>query len=518
MNCLPTGALRRLRAAGLAAVLIPSLVAGGCSPRAGAPAHVTRSWVAGCVAPGFDPGGPPHPVRAAIERLLSHGLFVADSSGRAQPAPGVRSTTSADGRTWTFRIDPGLRFVDDSHCSSADFRAALEHGLARTDHSTGLWLLGSLEGADRVRPGRPLPRLGIETPDATTLILQLRHADPRLAEKLAAPGLGVVWRQGASAGPRWEGAVGLGPYRVARQDSTRKLVLVRSGPGGADSILVRFLPAAGRTLAFLRAGAADLVWPVPLGIGPVALPAPYRWVVRPARPPRRLLLVMRADLPPTSKLPTRAALVQSLNPDELMRGLGDRAVAPGPWVEGGPRYEAPSLDEAAVRQWMDLAKLGRSFHVRMAYDADGTAAAVARAMQGQWARLGIDVELIPLRGEALTHQLLSGDAQLLLVEEQPRLRGGGAVIADLVLPLRGPAVGAFRTGWRTREFDAWLDPRDGVAPDADALARRLADERIVVPLADLPWSWIERSANPAAFDPRLGPECAGPRPEAAPRR
>jgi hypothetical protein len=167
---------------------------------------------------------------------------------------------------------------------------------------------------------------------------------------------------------------------------------------------------------------------------------------------------------------------------------------------------------------MDLAKLGRSFHVRMAYDADGMAAAVARAMQGQWARLGIDVELIPLRGDALTRQLLSGDAQLLLVEEQPRLRGPGAVIADLVLPLRGPAVGAFRTGWRTREFDTWLDPKDGVAPDPDALARRLEDERIVVPLADLPWSWIERSANPAAFDPGLGPECAGPRPEPAPRR
>jgi len=39
-----------------------------------------------------------------------------------------------------------------------------------------------------------------------------------------------------------------------------------------------------------------------------------------------------------------------------------------------------------------------------------------------------------------------------------------------------------------------------------------------VPLADLPWSWIERSANPALFDPRLGPECAGPHLEPAPGR
>jgi hypothetical protein len=161
---------------------------------------------------------------------------------------------------------------------------------------------------------------------------------------------------------------------------------------------------------------------------------------------------------------------------------------------------------------MDLAGLGRSFHVRMAYDADGAAAGSARMLQGQWARLGIDIELEPLRGEALERQRLAGNAHLLLVEEQPLLRGPDGVILDLVMPLRGPAVGSFRTGWRTREFDAWLDRRAGTSPDPEVLARRLEEERMVTPIADLPWFWIERTGVPAAFHPHLGPECAGPRP------
>ena len=50
--------------------------------------------------------------------------------------------------------------------------------------------------------------------------------------------------------------------------------------------------------------------------------------------------------------------------------------------------------------------------------------------------------------------------------------------------LRDVAVGPVRTGWRTREFDPWIGPRRSGDPfDPEVVQRRLAEERVVLPLA-----------------------------------
>jgi hypothetical protein len=91
---------------------------------------------------------------------------------------------------------------------------------------------------------------------------------------------------------------------------------------------------------------------------------------------------------------------------------------------------------------------------------------------------------------------------------QALLPGLDAELALLVLPIRGPARGAFRTGWRTREFDPWiLPPGAGTRLDPDALQRRLAADRIVIPLASLPWLVAFRSGAPRpAVHPGYGPD------------
>ena len=101
-----------------------------------------------------------------------------------------------------------------------------------------------------------------------------------------------------------------------------------------------------------------------------------------------------------------------------------------------------------------------------------------------------------------------------MVESQALLTGAAAELALLVAPLRGPAVGGFRTGWRTREFDRWLALPD--APpglDPDAAQRVLAAEQVVLPLAGLPWQLAIRSGGPApAVHPAFGPGWTGHEP------
>jgi hypothetical protein len=467
-------------------------------------------WVVARPAPAFDPEGPPDAARWALERLLSRGLMEERRDGRVVTAAAEKMSVSADGLVYTFHLRHALAFADGAPCGSRDFAAALERGIARRDHGTIAWALASLQGMDRVRIGRPLPRLGIETPDAGTLVLRLARPDSLLSRKLALPGVGVPWHRGPGGG--WRGASGLGPLRVAAEDPGRRLTLVRaagSAGAGRETLIVRFVPGAFRTLSLLRAGIPDWVWPLPPGIDGAPLPAAYRFRTGEPAPRRSLLLVMRADLPPTIKLPARQALAHALNDEEILRALGATGAPPGPWIPGGPREEPPRLDAGEVRDWLERGKLGRSFHVNLSFDADGAGAAVARTLQGQWARLDLYADLYPLRGERLADELEEGRSHLLLVEQQPLVDAPAAGLAGLVMPLRGPAVGSFRTGWRTRVFDPWLMPRRGVAPpDVAEASHRLSDELVALPLADLPWRWLERAGGQETeFHPHFGPDC-----------
>ena len=488
---------------------LAALCCAGCAARP--PARGTSFvWIAGRLEPAFDPGGPPDPLRWSLERLLARGLVEEDSSGALVPGAAERWEWSADSLALTFHLRPGLVFADGAPCGSADFRRALGTGLGRGDHGSRAWLLSAVSGVERVRAGRPLPPLGIETPDPRTLVLRLARRDPLLPAKLALPGLSAPWSDSVSGG--WRGAAGLGPYRVLGEEPGRALTLVRrAGAAGPDTILVRFQPLAARVLTFLRANAADLVWPLPAALDAGAALPGFQLGVRAAAPARTLLLVMRADLPPTSRLATRCALAHSVNRDRVLELLGVRGARLGSWVPGAGLYDFPALDEGQAREWMERGKLGQAFHVVMGYDADGAGASVARALQEEWSKLGIYAELRPLRGPKLARELQAGLSHLALVEEQPWTGDPAGTLASLVMPLRGPAVGAFRTGWRTRDFDGLLGPvRGSASPGPEAAQARLREDLVVLPLARLPWVWLARqNGSPLSFHPRLGPGCPG---------
>lgn len=511
---------RTVRTRRLLAIVLFLAGAAGCGGGGGAHAPMVRAWVVGRPGPDFDPQGPPDPTRWALERLLSHGLVDEDSTGRIVPAAARGIAASDDSLTWTFRLDPTLAFADGTPCHSEDVRDALTAGLTREDQSTKAWLLGAVRGVDQVRAGKPMPALGIDTPDPHTLVLRLVRADRHLLEKLALPGVSAPWRANHASDPHtWSTMVGLGPWRVVREEPGRRLVLARgragwNGPGVADapdSVVVKFVIGAARALQQLRSGAADLLWPVPPGLEADRMPAGYVLMDRAATPARQLLLVMRADRPPTSKLPARQALAHALNRDELVHGL-DVARDGGAWLPGAPPFEFPSLSGETVQSWLDRGGFGRSFHAVMAYDADGPAADAAPLVQGEWARLNIYVDLDAQRGARLTKEMLDGRAHVLLVDTQPLVDDLSAALAPLVMPARGGPVGAFRSGWRTHDLDPWLRPvRGASAPDAALVQGRIAESGVALPLTGLGWRWVAREDGAGtAFHPHFGPQLATP--------
>ncbi len=485
-----------------------ALFGAGCGAARHGRGGASADWLAGHGEPAFDPDGPPEPLRGSIERLLSRGLMDEDATGRIVPAAAESIRVSRDGLTVTFRLRRGLRYTDGQACTSADFRAALEGGLTRTEHGTRGLLLAAVRGVEAVRLGRALPRLGIETPDERTLLIRLSRPDSLLPRKLSLPGVSSPWRSRSPG--QWRSACGIGPYRVLA-DQRGRLTLARVLPcAGPDTLRIRFVLGAPRTRALLRDGRVDLVWPLPPGFLDQPIPPGFHGERLEARPARRLVLVMRADTPPTVGLPARRAIAHALNRSEVMSTIGAIAAPAGSLLPGAGAFDFPKYDAGEVERWMERGHLGRSFEVSMAYDADGAGAALARPLQGGWARLNLYVTLHELRGAAFANEALMGTSQLVLAETQPLCDRPEYALAQYVMPIRGPAAGGVRTGWRTREWDAWLLGRRGSTAFPAALAQqRLEQELFVLPLASLPWLRIVREGGlPEPFHPHFGPDFA----------
>jgi hypothetical protein len=250
------------------------------------------------------------------------------------------------------------------------------------------------------------------------------------------------------------------------------------------------------------------VWPLPPDLLDQPLPNGYASRLAPARPARRLWLVMRADVPPTTKVEARHALAYSLNRAELVAGLGTSGGDLREWLGGGGPIDFPGHDPDAVRDWLERGHFGRSLHVVMSYSQDGAGRRIARTLQSAWAELALDVELRPLaQVAAIAEALKASGPQITLAEAQAPIDAPAAEIAPLVMPLRGPAVGSFRTGWRTREFDRWILPSANPQPlDRAWAGQRLLDEHVAIPIAELPWAWVEHTASHVAVHPHFGPD------------
>jgi len=500
-------------------------LAAGCSP---APKRqtATLTWFAGRTLPAFDPDGPPDALRWALERHLSRGLVERDSTGRIVPGLAESIACSDDSLTWTFHLPAGLRYTDGDAVTSVDVRDALRAGLTREDHGTRAWLLGAVQGMSLLRAGKPLPGLGIETPDSRTLRLRLTSPDRRLLEKLAVPGVSTPWKRREG---RWRDAVGVGPYRLLASRDERNLTLVAAAPvagveASLDTLDVTFGGSAARARTMLRHSLADVAWPVPQAVLEPPEPKGWQLVRTECRPPRWLLLVLRADLPPLTRGEMRRALAAAVDRGELARALGRRAEPGVRWPAGATRdFEWPRAGSApgpppppaaaspAGRAGGDFTRSG-SQHLVLAYDAELAGAEIAGLLQSRWERAGHYVDLRAQRGSvAVAEALAARAAHAHLVEAQALLDGTAADAAQWLMPVRGPAVGAFRSGWRASPGDHWLRARGGPEPSADAVQAGLAERAVVLPIAALPWLVAVRTgAVLPTVHPAYGPAWTRP--------
>ena len=172
---------------------------------------------------------------------------------------------SDDGRTWTFRLRPGVRYAPpvNSTVTSRDVIRGIERA-ARTSPEQNP--LAMIDGLEDFAAGRTTTIAGLEAPDDLTVVMRLKQVIADFPNLLADP---VTAPVPAAAAEGRDAVPATGPYAVGKADDAA-MTLVRnprwseeSDPlrrAYADRIEFRVVPTPEDASRQVDAGEADLVW------------------------------------------------------------------------------------------------------------------------------------------------------------------------------------------------------------------------------------------------------------------
>jgi ABC-type transport system substrate-binding protein/DNA-binding SARP family transcriptional activator len=352
------------------------------------------------------------------------------------------------GKTYVFRIRPGIRYSDGRLLRARDFRRAIERMFRVDSPGSGYYsaLVGA--GACRATPRRCNLERGIETDESTrTVTFHLRVPDPDFLYKLAVLAYAAPVPPGVAERPGETRPVpGTGPYRIASV-TRRELRLVRNPyfhkwshaaqpDGNPDVIVWRVAGSRRAAVDEVARGRADWFFGL--------VPASYLRSLR-LRYPSQLhanpttivdFIPLNTRRPPFDDVRVRRALNYAIDRAKIARWYGGPLVATplcqplAPGLPGYSRYCPYTRRPRADGRWSgpDLAKARRLVaatgtqgeHVEVwgAPDVGGVPPPVPRYVARVLRSLGYDVQLrlVPfasITSEARRHFQLSVDGDWL---------------------------------------------------------------------------------------------------------
>lgn len=198
--------------------------------------------------PGLDPTTG---AAAAIAEIVLYNIFETltkiEPSGDVSPLLAERWTVSADQKTWTFHLRPGVRFQNGKPCDAAAVRDSFRRAGA----------------ADSVNKDRAIfaAMKEIEARDAGTVVITLAKPLPDLLFMLGQPTAIIV--EAGSVATNATQPVGTGPYRLQRWNRGASLTLAawpdyrEPDRVGIRQVTFRFISEPAAQIAALLAGDVD---------------------------------------------------------------------------------------------------------------------------------------------------------------------------------------------------------------------------------------------------------------------
>lgn len=206
-----------------------------------------------------------------VLRDLYEGLVAEAADGSVIPGMAQRWETSADGLTWTFHLRDGLRWSNGQALDAPQIVASFRRAFAPTTAAPFAESLFAIHAAQAVQEGKqPASALGVDAPDARTLVFRLDRPVPLLrllllpiADPVYLP---AVQRWGAQH-TRPGHLVSNGAYQLSDWLPQASITLTRNPyfrqPAPIPKVRYLVTEDAGSELARYQAGDLDLTETLP---------------------------------------------------------------------------------------------------------------------------------------------------------------------------------------------------------------------------------------------------------------
>jgi len=350
-----------------------------------------------------------------ILRDLFEGLTTQDENNRFVAGAAESWVRSDDGLLWTFKLRPGLTWSDGTPLTADDFVAGMRRAVDPKTGAPYAPLALKLLNAPAILDGKMPPEaLGVEAPDATTVVVKLAVPSPLVPYLLSQPIFSPVPRHALAAqGDNWVKPgvmVSNGAYALAAWDPSVEVRLTRNPHFHAASSVriaeVLFLPSDDEEMALRRYRAHEI------DVLPSLPVAKLEWAQRTVPTELSLLPVTQIrylELNHTrdklKDLRVRRALAMAINRDTLAGRLMYSAAIPAygiaPREEEGYRgvdFDFANLPEPArlAEARRLLAEAGYSntnpLVIELRAPADTWAKSVAVAIAAMWEKIGVRAE------------------------------------------------------------------------------------------------------------------------------
>src|ERR1700676_1705495 len=326
----------------------------------------------------------------------------------------AESWTNPDPLTYVFHLRHDVKFHDGRPLTSADVKSTIEFMLNPANHSPK-------QGAFRLVTS-------IEAPDPVTVIFHLKEPYASFLWNLERSAIGIVPAGAPADFARHP--IGTGPFRFVNQAQDDYVALERNasyfrGVPKIQTVIFRVVPDAIVRALELRKGSADLEMS---SLSPDLIPILARQsdleVSRRTGTNLAYLGFNFAD-PILSRREVRQALAYGTDRQSLIKyllhGQGELAsglLPPSNWAYS-PDVPVYPYDPAQAEKLLDTAGLPRTsdgkrprFHLTLKVSTEEPARLLAAALQEQWKKIGVELEIRPLELATLFSDLSKGNFQI----------------------------------------------------------------------------------------------------------
>lgn len=360
-----------------------------------------------------------------LDGLLFSSLVERDGKQSIRPDLATDWQTP-DPLTYVFHLRPNARFHDGRTVTSADVKATFDFILDPANKSP--------------KRGGFRQIAGIEAPDPGTVIFHLKEPYASFLFSISRPAIGIVPTNAADFARH---PVGSGPFRFISQSQDDEVVLDRNPDyfrlpenGNRETAAAQFsrirfrvVPDAIVRALELRKGSADME---ASSLNPDIIPVLTRQptLALTDRPGANLnYLGFNCADPVLANLRLRQALAFATDRETLIKYLlhGQARIATGVLPPNHWAYEPNvpqyALDLPRAEHLLDTAgfprpagnRNGTRLHLTLKTSTEEQARLIGAALQEQWRRAGIDLEVRPLEIATLLSDSIKGNFQITLL-------------------------------------------------------------------------------------------------------